>query len=283
MWMSVGFAVSSVFHRDDEGLQLFQRFSEAAPNYDASSCAKMYAEGDGRLTLGSIIHWLREDRPDVAEEIVKQLHLDNNHGKRKAESTPSNYFLGLSEVGESSKKSRTARDSENDRDHEMKDEANTTRADAHDSENDRDRKMKTPVLGWSSKPKRGQLPKEVNRDSKNTQGTNVWLIKKLMYDGEVGWAEVIVLYLHQTVKVVDRKTGRAYVWNANTSLWQDTLSDGVLPEVSNILSGHFDSMSEHLQAHITRHRGKKSRSSGMIQRKLTGCGVSPSHGKPGKE
>ena len=165
-----------------------------------------------------------------------------------SESTPSNCFLGLSEVGESSKKSRTAHDSENDRDPEMKDETNTARADAHDSENYRHREMKT--LGFDDQPKRGQPPKEVNRDSKNTQGSNAWLIQKLMYDCEVGWAEVIVLYLHQTVKVVDRKTGRAYVWNANTALWQDTLSDGVLPEVSRILSGHFDSMSERLQVHI---------------------------------
>jgi len=67
--LQVAFAVSTVFNGDAEGLELFQGFSKGLSKYDPSRCAKVYAESQGKLGIGSVIHWLREDRPDVAEQI----------------------------------------------------------------------------------------------------------------------------------------------------------------------------------------------------------------------
>ena len=71
-WIRVGFGMSTVFGRDDDGLQLFQQFSNQAPSYDAASVKRTYQGSGGKIGIGSFITWLREDQPLLAPPLIQE-------------------------------------------------------------------------------------------------------------------------------------------------------------------------------------------------------------------
>jgi hypothetical protein len=72
-WRDMGFALSTVFGKDKEGLQLFDSFSQEASNYDGAAVVKVYNTASGSIGLGSIFLWLREDAPEIAKFLEGKL------------------------------------------------------------------------------------------------------------------------------------------------------------------------------------------------------------------
>ena len=58
---------------------------------------------------------------------------------------------------------------------------------------------------------------------------------KLLEEGDIGWSKIAVLTLRDTVKVIDRKSGEAYVYDSYTGLWKQKLFHGVLPKISEAI------------------------------------------------
>jgi hypothetical protein len=83
-WMKVGFAVSTVFGRDEFGRDHFRVWSQQAPNYDQGSCDKVYACAGKRVGLGSLITWLREDAPAPLVSALVQTLRDEEAEEREA-------------------------------------------------------------------------------------------------------------------------------------------------------------------------------------------------------
>lgn len=72
VWAKVGFAISQIFGKDDEGRDLFHSFSRRAQNYDEAAANHVYATSDGRVTFGSLITWAKEDDPAGAMAALRQ-------------------------------------------------------------------------------------------------------------------------------------------------------------------------------------------------------------------
>jgi hypothetical protein len=70
-WAKVGWAISDVFKKDDEGRTLFHTFSKRAQNYDRKATDLVYDSSNGRTKFGSIVVWARADDGDAANDILQ--------------------------------------------------------------------------------------------------------------------------------------------------------------------------------------------------------------------
>jgi hypothetical protein len=85
-WMRTGFAVATVFGKDQIGRDLFRVWSQGAPNYSESACDKVYQGGDAKIGVGSIVSWLKEDAPPaVACALVQTLRDDDPDEEAEAD------------------------------------------------------------------------------------------------------------------------------------------------------------------------------------------------------
>ena len=71
-WANVGWVLSHLFGADDEGRALFHEFSRTGPNYSSEAVDHVYDNNNGRVTLGSLVGWAREDSPDATRDVVYQ-------------------------------------------------------------------------------------------------------------------------------------------------------------------------------------------------------------------
>jgi hypothetical protein len=76
-WMKVGFAVGTVFDKDQVGRDVFRAWSQQAASYDQGACDKLYSAGGQKIGIGAIIAWLKEDAPStVARALIQTLCAD---------------------------------------------------------------------------------------------------------------------------------------------------------------------------------------------------------------
>jgi P4 family phage/plasmid primase-like protien len=73
-WLKACFAVGGIAKANNLDLEdVLQRWSAQAPNYNEQATRKCYLKADGRTTLGSLMHWLREDNQELYSQIKKHL------------------------------------------------------------------------------------------------------------------------------------------------------------------------------------------------------------------
>lgn len=67
-WLQVGFALYNVFAGDDEGLRLWDEWSQQSGKYKPGACSEKWqsfgGERDKSLGVGSLVFWAREDSTD---------------------------------------------------------------------------------------------------------------------------------------------------------------------------------------------------------------------------
>lgn len=95
-WLRMGFALFSASNGNEEGLKLWHRFSQSCPEkYNSDDCTKRwYRSNTGQITMGSIIHWAKEDNPKKFEEWQKERyrsHLRQITQKEKSSVACSDY------------------------------------------------------------------------------------------------------------------------------------------------------------------------------------------------
>jgi hypothetical protein len=61
VWAKVGFVISKIFRKDDEGRELFHAFSSHVQNYNETETNHIYDTSDGRVKFGSLVTWAMED------------------------------------------------------------------------------------------------------------------------------------------------------------------------------------------------------------------------------
>jgi P4 family phage/plasmid primase-like protien len=71
-WSRVGWCLANIFQKSEDGLILFQRFSEKASNYDEFSVEDLYdkSKENGILGVGSLIRWAKEDNITKYNELT---------------------------------------------------------------------------------------------------------------------------------------------------------------------------------------------------------------------
>jgi len=72
-WRDVGYVLYNAFDGDGEGLALYEEWSRQSAKFEEDACTKIWeSAGDRginetRITLGSLIHWAKEDSPAFVE------------------------------------------------------------------------------------------------------------------------------------------------------------------------------------------------------------------------
>ncbi|MCA1628025.1 MAG: phage/plasmid primase, P4 family [Acidobacteria bacterium] len=72
-WRDVGYALYNTFDGRDEALALYEEWSRLSRKFEEGACAKIWGGAsdrelnDLRITLGSLIHWAKEDSPAFTE------------------------------------------------------------------------------------------------------------------------------------------------------------------------------------------------------------------------
>ena len=90
---------------------------------------------------------------------------------------------------------------------------------------------------------------------------------KFLLQGDIGWSRIIALTLRDTVKVTDRKSGEAYVYDPHTGLWEHKFSYGVLLRVSAALTTVRDRYISELERQLQKEVVEKTRS--CIEEKMS--------------
>jgi phage/plasmid-associated DNA primase len=70
---------------------------------------------------------------------------------------------------------------------------------------------------------------------------------KFLRESDIGWARITVTTLQDIIKVTDRKSREAYVYNDYNGLWERKYEYGVLPTISKSLSGVIDRFTQHIK------------------------------------
>lgn len=70
LWTKMGWAIATVFGDNSCGKHLFREFSEPAANYDQAACDKKYDSAKGEIGFKSIVKWIKEDDPTIAEVLI---------------------------------------------------------------------------------------------------------------------------------------------------------------------------------------------------------------------
>jgi P4 family phage/plasmid primase-like protien len=74
-WRDVGYALHNTFNGNEKGLELWREWSKKSPKYTEGCCETIWhsskRETGEKITVGSLIHWAREDSVEFCEFLEK--------------------------------------------------------------------------------------------------------------------------------------------------------------------------------------------------------------------